>query len=95
MDSPIGPIRKVVHYSGHVQGVGFRFVTHRVAGRYNVVGYVQNLADGRVELVAEGAREELDRFLGAVRSAMVDYIHGCDEQTLPATGEFHGFDIRR
>ena len=46
--------RRETHYSGQVQGVGFRFQTLRIARAYEVAGFVRNLPDGRVELVAEG-----------------------------------------
>src|SRR5262249_24196810 len=46
--------RATVHYSGHVQGVGFRYAARSIAGKYAVTGFVQNLSDGRVRLVVEG-----------------------------------------
>jgi len=51
-----------IWYTGHVQGVGFRYSVRSVAQGYEVSGLVRNLLDGRVELVAEGARDELDAF---------------------------------
>jgi len=50
------------HYlvSGEVQGVGFRFFAQRVAARHQVVGYVRNLPDGRVEVIAHGEPDALD-----------------------------------
>jgi acylphosphatase len=63
-----------VYYSGRVQGVGFRFTAYRVSRGFDVAGYVRNLPDGRVELVAEGAPAELDAFVRAVRDAMDPYI---------------------
>ena len=57
-----GRTRVRIFYSGHVQGVGFRYTAKTVAAGYDVTGLVRNLPDGRVELVAEGAREELDAF---------------------------------
>ena len=48
-----------VFYSGHVQGVGFRYTAKTVAAGFEISGNVRNLSDGRVELIAEGAREEL------------------------------------
>ena len=49
-------------YSGQVQGVGFRYTAKTVAAGFEIAGIVRNLPDGRVELIAEGAREELEAF---------------------------------
>lgn len=90
-----GPLqRREVTYRGHVQGVGFRYTAHSVARGYSVGGFVRNLADGRVELVAEGSADELDRFLTEIRERFLDQIRGENCQTMPATGEFSRFDIR-
>ena len=60
--------RRRVYYSGSVQGVGFSRATCRWLARgFEVAGFVRNLSDGRVELVAEGEAVEIDRFLDAVR----------------------------
>ncbi len=59
-----------IFYSGHVQGVGFRYTAKSVATGYEIAGVVRNLPDGRVELVAEGPRAEWNNF--ATRSAMRD-----------------------
>ena len=67
---------KRVHYWGTVQGVGFRMTTKRIAARFAVVGYVRNLADGQVEVVVQGDKAEVERFLGAVAGRMVSYIQG-------------------
>lgn len=81
-------IRKTVHYTGHVQGVGFRYTTTTIAGKHNVAGYVQNLPDGRVRLVAEGQEKEVDTLLEDVQSAMSRYIDDRDIESGEATGEF-------
>jgi acylphosphatase len=86
--------RREIHYSGWVQGVGFRYTVRRLAGLYQVTGFVRNLSDGRVELVAEGPRQEIDRLLAAVREEFGHYIHDVDERSGPATGEFSCFEIR-
>jgi len=86
--------QREVCYHGMVQGVGFRYTVRQVAARFGVTGYVRNLPDGRVLLVAEGPTEELDRFLAAVRSAMGRYIDGEHETVGPATGRFDHFGIR-
>jgi len=88
-------VRRRVLYTGRVQGVGFRFTTQRVAAGYDVSGYVRNLSDGRVELVAEGREVELDRFTRAVAGAMTGYIDRADTSQAAATGEFTGFTVER
>ena len=86
-------IRKTVLFSGRVQGVGFRFMAVRLAADYDVGGMVRNLPDGRVELVAEGEPQELDRFIGAVQREMSRYITGVSAGESPGSGSFQGFDI--
>ncbi len=85
-----------IFYSGRVQGVGFRFTVKSVAAGFEVVGTIRNLIDGRVELVAEGAREELDAFRQAIgESGLEHFIRNEELSWSEATGEFRGFDIVR
>ncbi len=86
--------RLEVYYSGRVQGVGFRYTVRWVAARFAVSGFVRNLADGRVELIAEGSADELRRLVDAVDAEMGRYVAETQEQTGPATGRFEGFEIR-
>lgn len=86
--------RLTVLYSGRVQGVGFRYTTKTVATGFEITGIVRNLPDGRVELVAEGSREELDAFRAAILDAgLAGFIR--DEQVTwaEAKNEFRGFEI--
>ena len=87
--------QREVYYQGRVQGVGFRYTTVYVASRFQVAGYVQNLPDSRVSLVAEGEPAELDRFLSALEVEMAQYIRHKEVVLRPATGEFRRFEIRR
>jgi len=87
-------IRQTVLFQGRVQGVGFRYTTIHVADRFDVTGYVCNLPDGRVELVAEGTEKELDQFVAGIQDAMSGYIHGMEKTDSPATGEFKRFGLR-
>ena len=82
-----------VLYSGRVQGVGFRYTAVRVAQQYAVTGFVRNLRDGRVELVAEGSRAEVERLLQEIAAAMEGNIESTDVQTLPASGRFSSFEV--
>lgn len=83
-----------VWFSGQVQGVGFRQTTCSLARRRGVVGFVQNLPDGRVHLVAEGEVEEVEALLAAVDERLGPYIRARREDRRPATGQYAGFDIR-
>jgi len=86
-------IRKEVVFTGRVQGVGFRFTTRSLSRGFNVSGFVRNLPDGSVELVAEGAAEEVENFLDALKERMADYIRDVREREGPPTGGYHGFEV--
>lgn len=86
-------ISKRVIYNGRVQGVGFRYTAHRIAEGYAVTGYVRNMTDGCVELVAEGVAEQVEAFLTAVADRMVDYIRRTTVQEQPPSG-YTDFKIR-
>ena len=83
-----------VLYSGRVQGVGFRYTTRQIADGLAVAGTVRNLADGRVELLAEGEPAVLERLLAAVRAEFGPQIHDCDRQVEGrASGPLSGFTV--
>lgn len=86
--------RRVVHYSGRVQGVGFRVTVRQLARDIAVSGFVRNLYDGRVELVVEGKPDEIGRLLAEVSRVMRDNIHDVEQKSLAPTGEFENFQIR-
>jgi acylphosphatase len=82
-----------VLYSGRVQGVGFRYTAHSIAQQHAVTGFVKNLRDGRVELVAEGTREELDKLLQEIAAAMDGNIELTDVQAVPVSARFRSFEV--
>jgi acylphosphatase len=86
--------RRQVYFQGRVQGVGFRYTVRNIAMRHNITGYVRNLPDGRVELVAEGPDDEMDQFLESIKQRMHEYIREVQQHIHPATGEFPQFQIR-
>ena len=59
-----------------------------------VTGYVKNLPDGRVELVVEGRPEDISAALRTIRNEMGRHIRDALEATMPATGQFTGFEVR-
>jgi len=89
-------IRMQVFYSGRVQGVGFRYTVRATATGYEVAGTVANLADGRVQLIVEGAPEELESFRQAIRdSGLAHFIEHEEVTRSDARNDFRGFEIVR
>jgi acylphosphatase len=82
--------------SGDVQGVGFRFFTQRVAARHQVTGYVRNLADGRVEALAEGSPEGVEGFKHDISAGPAySRVEQVEEISLEPTGRYPAFRIER
>lgn len=83
-----------VFYEGRVQGVGFRYSARRVASGFDIAGYVRNLPDGRVELVASGEPREVDDFLQALReSELAGHIVREEAADIPRPAGLKGFSI--
>ncbi len=88
------PVRIHAIVRGVVQGVGFRYFVLNAARTAGLVGFVKNLRDGSVEILAEGPRDELERFArdisegpghGLVRDVQLGWAE--------STGEFESFDV--
>lgn len=88
-------MKKQLHifYTGRVQGVGFRFTAIDIAKDIGVTGWVKNLRDGRVELLAEAEEEKLKNFLSRINNFFARYIQDTDINWLAAAGEFKDFII--
>jgi acylphosphatase len=88
--------RLTILYSGRVQGIGFRYTAKTVAAGFEITGTVRNLADGRVELAAEGLRPELEAFRDAIRDAgLAGFIRDEQLNWSDAKNEFRNFEIIR
>jgi len=83
-----------VYYSGRVQGIGFRFAAVRLAEELGVFGWVENLSDARVELVAEANESVLKDFLAQLDTIFNRYIQNAQTSWEPATGEFKDFGVK-
>lgn len=97
MGKPAGcSMRKRMHilYSGRVQGVGFRFTAENIAIELGIQGWVKNLSDGRVEIMAQGEEEVLKDFSKRLKQFFLRYIQNTDIQWQDATGEFNAFEIK-
>jgi len=83
-----------IYYSGRVQGVGFRYTVKALATGFEVTGTIRNLSDGRVELVAEGTKEELEAFRRAIQDCEVGrFIRNENVGWSDGSGEYRGFEI--
>ena len=87
-------ISKQVFYEGRVQGVGFRWTVKNLAKGYDVTGTVENLADGRVQLDAEGEPRDIRAFVAAIEERMHGYIRRVDRKSAKRTPEFSDFRIQ-
>lgn len=95
MPDSSGPARLHAVVSGMVQGVHYRAMTIRQASALGLTGWVRNVRDGSVEVMAEGPREQLE--------ALVQYlwngppaasVTAVDVEWAEPTGEFSSFRVR-
>ncbi len=93
-NTPMASKRIHVYYSGRVQGVGFRFTAEVAARRLKLNGWVSNLTDGRVEVVAEGEEAALKELLAGITEKMSHYISDTEISWEVPTGGFRGFGIK-
>ncbi len=81
--------------TGTVQGVGFRHFTRAEAARLDLTGWVRNLSDGSVELVAEGPRDRLELLLASVRTGPPgSRVALVEPSWSDATNDFGTFGVR-
>lgn len=89
-----GKVARKFFINGDVQGVGFRFFAQRAAARHQIVGYVKNLDDGRVEALAEGPARNVEAFKHELatgpRFSSVDHV---EEINLDPSGVYSSFRI--
>lgn len=81
-------------FEGRVQGVGFRYATKQLAKGFDVLGWVRNCPDDRVELQIMGEEEELDDFIQELHdSPLGHHIQEQEERTVPLLEDVRGFSI--
>lgn len=81
-------------FSGAVQGVGFRFSARNLAAKHKIKGWVMNIPDGSVKLLAEGSREDLDNFLHDLKDEFKRYIDDYILQEKETHGDYKDFQIK-
>ncbi len=84
---------KHVIFTGRVQGVGFRYTAHHIAGRYNVTGYVRNLPDGTVEMLIQGPAQDVENCLREVQDEFSGYIRDTRDEPVPYNPRYTDFRV--
>jgi acylphosphatase len=88
-------IRVAVRVRGMVQGVGFRYFTHRTARSLDLTGWVKNLPDGTVAAVFEGPRSDVEAAVEALRRGPAgSRVERMEVDRQVYRGEFEGFEVR-
>lgn len=81
---------------GHVQGVGFRAFVYEIGQSMSLTGWVRNTFEGKVEVVAEGQRDDLEILLRYLKQGpRAAFVTEVAQEWSQATGEFTSFDVRR
>lgn len=94
MKSRPAQIARCVLYSGRVQGVGFRATVYDISSDHvGVSGYVRNLTDGRVEVIAQGRARTIAAFLLAIENRLERNIEKTEISELAVTEGLIGFAI--
>lgn len=84
-----------IRYSGHVQGVGFRYSVKQIASEFEVSGTVENLPDGRVELFLQGEASEVEGMLEEIRRSHLNgFIRKEEREDDRVHSVISGFSIR-
>ncbi|MEJ7575495.1 MAG: acylphosphatase [Pyrinomonadaceae bacterium] len=82
--------------SGEVQGVGYRFFAQRAAARHQVLGYVRNLPDGRVEAWAEGTPASVEAFRNDLATGpLLSVVEKIEELNVEQETAYSSFRIER
>lgn len=86
-------IAKRFIFVGRVQGVGFRFTAHRIAKRSQLTGFVRNLPDGAVEMLAQGRIRDINDCIVAIQENFAGHIGGITVDDVPPNPKYTDFKI--
>ena len=82
-----------IFYSGMVQGVGFRYTTHRIAKSLGLQGWAKNLPDGRVEVLVQGPKEAIEKMVKELDIHFGSYIREKNIDFTKPQGQFKNFQV--
>ena len=86
-------ITKHIIFTGHVQGVGFRFTAHHIANRHQLTGFVRNVPDGTVEMLVQGLSENIDNCIQDIKKSFAGYIREIRIEEIPPDVRYKEFRI--
>jgi len=86
-------VAKHIVFSGRVQGVGFRYTAHRMAGRHRLTGYVRNLPNGTVEMLAQGPAQDIDDCIRDIQDSLAGHVRDVRAVDVPPDPTYTDFRI--
>ena len=86
-------LAKRIIFIGRVQGVGFRFTAHRAASRRQLTGFVRNVPDGTVEMLAQGRPEDIDDCIEDIKEYFAGYIRETKIDEIAPDPRYNDFKI--
>jgi acylphosphatase len=86
-------VAKHIIFTGHVQGVGFRFTAYNIAHRHQLTGFVRNLSDGTVEMLAQGQPEDINDCIQDIKESFVGYMREAKIEETPPDPQYTDFKI--
>ena len=86
-------IARHVIFIGRVQGVGFRFTARRAANRRQLTGFVRNVPNGTVEMLAQGRSEEIDDCIQDIKEYFAGYLKETRIEEIPPDPKYTDFQI--
>jgi acylphosphatase len=89
----VSQIAKHIIFSGHVQGVGFRFTAYHIANRHKLTGFVRNLPDGSVEMLAQGTADDIDSCISQIQESFAGYVRQTFVEEIPPDLKYEEFRI--
>jgi len=84
---------KHIIFKGRVQGIGFRFTAFRVATRHQISGFVRNLPDGTVEMIAQGNADDITDCIQDIEKSFEGYLRDTTIREIPADPQYRDFKI--
>jgi len=86
-------IAKHIIFTGRVQGVGFRFTARRAASRRQLTGFVRNVPNGAVEMLAQGRSEDIDDCIQDLKEYFAGYLKETRIEEIPPDPKYSDFKI--